>query len=93
VVPVRLPLKMIKQIAKLSEATGWDRSRAIRWLLDKSLASGLAISLLRPRRRRGITGEIVAVRLADYWADQMAEPTAEVKAAIDRAVGRSKKRG
>jgi hypothetical protein len=56
---VRLPASGIKKIGKIAEAFSTNRSGAIRWLLERTLDSGLATILLRQGRWRGMTGRIV----------------------------------
>lgn len=88
--PVRLPLRMIKKIARLADALCADRSKAIRWTLKQGLESGVAIGLLRSGKGRGLAGKIAAgmmgaqkARLAAAHASSAApanKPEAEVRA-------------
>jgi hypothetical protein len=90
VIPVRLPPKIIKAVAKVSAALNLDRSKAVRWMLERSLCSGLVIGLLRSGRSRGLSGEIARAIMAEQkaaWAAEnassaapAAKPQAEVTA-------------
>ena len=50
VVPVRLPAKSVKKIAKLAELEGVDRSTVLRMLIDIGLDSPRVSLLMRPPR-------------------------------------------
>jgi hypothetical protein len=99
-VPVRLPPKMIKKIARVAAALNCDRSKAVRWMLECSLDSGQVFGLLRSRRGRGLSDEIARAVLAEQkagWAAKhassaapAAKPRAEIRAlrAAEEAEGR-----
>jgi hypothetical protein len=76
VVPVRLPLKMLKKIARLTDALGGDRSTTVRQVLEWGLDSGWAHLLLRRGKGRGLAGEIAAAHVAEYRASKTAEHAA-----------------
>jgi hypothetical protein len=57
-VGVRLPPKMLKEVARVADALGSDRSTAIRSILEYGLDSGGVIGLLLSGKGRGRTGEI-----------------------------------
>jgi hypothetical protein len=89
-VGVRLPRKMLKKIARVTDALSADRSTAIRSILEAGLDSGWAIGLLRSGKGCGRTGEIAVAIMAQFKASQAAEhatraapakrPQAEIKA-------------
>ena len=99
VVPVRLPPKMIKTIARVAAVLDCDRSKAIRWMIECSLDSGQVIGLLRSRRGRSLSEEIAGAMLAEqraHWAAEhassatpAAKPHAEIRAlrAAEKAEG------
>jgi hypothetical protein len=62
VVPVRLPAKSVKKIAKLAELEGVDRSTVLRMLIDIGLDSPRVSLLMRPPRVRGSIRVVAAER-------------------------------
>ncbi len=76
VVPVRLPKKMLKQIAKLSEALSLDRSKTVRWMLERALEDGIIAGLLSRGKGRGLAGLVAAFHLSQLKADRAAKHAA-----------------
>jgi hypothetical protein len=91
---------MIKMIAAVGAALNFDRSKAVRWMLERSLESGQVIALLWSRSGRRLSDEIAGAVMAEQkagWAAEhassaapVAKPHAEIKAlrAAEEAEGR-----
>jgi hypothetical protein len=91
---------MIKTIAAVAAALNFNRSKAVRWMLECSLDSGQMIGLLRSRRGRSLADEIATAVMAEQKAGRAAEhassaapaarPQAEIMAlrAAEEAEGR-----
>jgi hypothetical protein len=88
VVPVRLPPKMIKTIAAVAAALNFDRSKAVRWMLECSLDSGQVIGLLRSRRGRCLSDEIASAVMAEQKAG-WAAPACLIRSPCRQTAGRN----
>ena len=56
-----MPARVLKKIDKLMVALSFDRSAAIRWLLEAGLESGIALMLLRASKARRQSDQICQV--------------------------------
>lgn len=67
---------MLKKIDRVADALNADRSKAIRWVLERGLDSGYAIGLRRSGKGRSLAGEIAAGVMAQRKASWAAEHAA-----------------
>jgi hypothetical protein len=71
---VRLPKKMIRNIATVAEKLGMDRSTAHRLVLEEGFNhSGLMIGLLKRGTGRGLAGQLAAAWIAEYRAEKVSQ--------------------
>jgi hypothetical protein len=88
-VGVRLPAARLKQVDKIAAALSFDRSSAIRWLLDLAMM-GLPRALLRSGKGRNLTDATALAMVSEVKAKAAADaverarpadkPQAEIKA-------------
>jgi hypothetical protein len=72
-VGVRLPAARLKQVDKIAAARGYDRSGAIRWLLDVAMDSGLPGVWLRSAIGRKLTDAVVLATVSEMKAKAAAD--------------------